>query len=110
MVLPQSPNQRWSLDFQSDALADGRRRRPAILCVCSDEMRDFGCVAQMEALYAFFDQAIGVCDPLVLAQVLGPRCDEERLDHASFVGGILEHAPTIGAVAATLVSELLKEL
>ena len=27
MVLPQGPNQRWSLDFQSDALADGRRFR-----------------------------------------------------------------------------------
>jgi putative transposase len=25
MVIPQGPNQRWSLDFVSDALADGRR-------------------------------------------------------------------------------------
>jgi putative transposase len=25
MVLPQGPNQRWSLDFVSDILADGRR-------------------------------------------------------------------------------------
>jgi putative transposase len=27
MVLPQAANQRWSLDFASDALADGRRFR-----------------------------------------------------------------------------------
>jgi putative transposase len=27
MVLPDDPNQRWSLDFVSDALTDGRRFR-----------------------------------------------------------------------------------
>src|SRR5262245_64331302 len=27
MTIPQGPNQRWSLDFQSDAMADGRRFR-----------------------------------------------------------------------------------
>lgn len=27
MALPQGPNQRWSLDFLSDAFADGRRFR-----------------------------------------------------------------------------------
>jgi hypothetical protein len=73
-------------------------------------MRDFGCIGQIEAVYAFFNQAIGVCDPLMLTQVLGPRCDEESLDDASFVGGILEHPPAIGTVAATLVSDLLKDL
>ena len=31
MILPQGPNQRWSLDFVSDALEDGRRF--SILCV-----------------------------------------------------------------------------
>ena len=32
LVLPQGPDQRWSLDFLSDALADGRRFRiPAIV-------------------------------------------------------------------------------
>ena len=34
MAIPQGPNQRWSLDFVSDALADGRRFR--ILCVIDD--------------------------------------------------------------------------
>ena len=38
MVLPQSPNQRWSLDFQSDALADGRRFR--IFAVVDDFTRE----------------------------------------------------------------------
>ena len=34
MALPQSPNQRWSLDFLSDAFADGRRFR--ILAIVDD--------------------------------------------------------------------------
>jgi len=38
MVLPDSPNQRWSLDFVSDALTDGRRFR--ILAVVDDFSRE----------------------------------------------------------------------
>jgi len=38
MLLPQGPNQRWSLDFVSDALDDGRRFR--ILCVVDDFTRE----------------------------------------------------------------------
>jgi putative transposase len=41
MVIPQGPNQRWSLDFLSDALADGRRFR--ILAIVDDFTR--GCLA-----------------------------------------------------------------
>jgi putative transposase len=38
MALPQGPNQRWSLDFQSDAFADGRRFR--IFAVVDDFTRE----------------------------------------------------------------------
>lgn len=38
MVLPDGPNQRWSLDFMSGALTDGRRFR--ILAVVDDFSRD----------------------------------------------------------------------
>lgn len=38
MAIPQGPNQRWSLDFVSDTLSDGRRFR--ILCVISDFSRE----------------------------------------------------------------------
>ena len=38
MVLPSAPNQRWSLDFVSDALTDGRRFRT--LCVVDDFTRE----------------------------------------------------------------------
>ena len=38
MVLPDGPNQRWSLDFVSDALEDSRRFR--ILCVVDDFTRE----------------------------------------------------------------------
>ena len=38
MTIPQGPNQRWSLDFVSDAFACGRRFR--ILCVVDDFTRE----------------------------------------------------------------------
>jgi len=38
MALPQEPNQRWSLDFVSDVLADGRRFR--VLVVVDDFTRE----------------------------------------------------------------------
>lgn len=38
MAIPQVPNQRWSLDFVSDSLSDGRRFR--VLCVIDDFSRE----------------------------------------------------------------------
>ena len=38
MAIPQGANQRWSLDFVSDALSDGRRFR--VLCVIDDFTRE----------------------------------------------------------------------
>ena len=38
LILPQGPNQRWSLDFVWDALKDSRRFR--ILCVVDDYTRE----------------------------------------------------------------------
>src|SRR5215472_18295630 len=38
MAIPQGPNQRWSLDFASDALSDGRRFR--IFAVVDDFTRE----------------------------------------------------------------------
>jgi putative transposase len=38
MALPQEANQRWSLDFVSDALSDGRKFR--VLCVIDDFSRE----------------------------------------------------------------------
>jgi putative transposase len=38
MTLPQAPNQRWSLDFVSDVLADGRRFR--VLVIVDDFTRE----------------------------------------------------------------------
>jgi len=42
MTIPQGPNQRWSLDFVSDALGDGRRFR--ILTVVDDYSRECLCL------------------------------------------------------------------
>lgn len=41
MAIPQEPNQRWSLDFVSDSLTEGRRIR--ILCVIA-EARGYPCM------------------------------------------------------------------
>ena len=49
MALPDGPNQRWSLDFVSDALSWGRRLR--ILCIVDDYTR--------EALALVVDTSIG---------------------------------------------------
>lgn len=38
MTIPQGPNQRWSMDFVSDALTDGRRFR--VLAVVDDHSRE----------------------------------------------------------------------
>src|SRR5260370_18107522 len=38
MTIPQGPNQRWSLDFASDTLSDGRRFR--ILAAVDDFTRE----------------------------------------------------------------------
>lgn len=38
VTIPQGPNQRWSLDFVSDALGDGRRFR--VLCIVDDFTRE----------------------------------------------------------------------
>jgi putative transposase len=38
LAVPDGPNQRWSLDFVSDTLSDGRRFR--ILCVVDDATRE----------------------------------------------------------------------
>jgi putative transposase len=42
MVLPQGPNQRWSMDFVNDTLTDGRRFR--ILAVVDDYTRESLCL------------------------------------------------------------------
>jgi len=73
-------------------------------------MCDFGRAVEMETVHAFLDQAVGICNSLVLAQMLRPGGDEESLDDASFADGILEYAPAIGAVAAPFISELFNGL
>jgi len=42
MTIPQGPNQRWSLDFASDTLSDGRRFR--ILAAVDDFTRECLCL------------------------------------------------------------------
>ncbi len=48
LALPQGPNQRWSLDFVSDSLTDGRRFR--ILAVVDDFTRECLCLVANTSL------------------------------------------------------------
>jgi len=48
LALPQGPNQRWSLDFVSDSLTDGRRFR--ILAVVDDFTREYLCLVANTSL------------------------------------------------------------
>ena len=57
MTVPQDRNQRWSLDFVSDTLVDGRRFR--ILCVIDDFSRE--CLVEPGAGPG--EQAVRVCAP-----------------------------------------------
>jgi len=64
MTIPQGPNQRWSLDFVSDSLSDGRRFR--VLCVIDDFSR--------ECLAAVVDTSLSAAH---LPDVLWHRTDVE---------------------------------
>jgi transposase InsO family protein len=62
MTPPQGPNQRWSLDFLSDAFSDGRRFR--ILAVVDDFTRE--CLAlvpdtSLPGLSPAFQRLIDFC-------------------------------------------------
>jgi putative transposase len=44
MALPQGPNQRWSLDFASATLTNGRRFRILVVVVVDDFTRECLCL------------------------------------------------------------------
>jgi hypothetical protein len=45
MLVPQWPNDRWSLDFASDQFIDGRRMRIQARCHMVSKQSDIGAVA-----------------------------------------------------------------
>ncbi|MBF0270411.1 MAG: transposase family protein [Alphaproteobacteria bacterium] len=92
MTIPQGKNQRWSLDFVSDAMTDGRRFR--ILTVVDDITRE--CLAlvadtslsglrvarELDALIARRDK------PLMIVSDNGPEFISKELDIWAFMKGI----------------------
>src|SRR5580698_7431013 len=86
------------------AVADARRASVALRC---NQMRDLGLALEVEALDLRLQHAIRIGDALVLAHVLQPRFDHERLDEPRRIGGVLVDAPAVGAVAPPLVVEPL---
>ena len=69
MTLPQGPDQRWSLDFVSDAFADGRRFR--ILAIVDDFTRE--CLALVPDTSLPGLRVIHELDVLLLPEA-APRC------------------------------------
>ena len=69
MAMPQGPNQRWSLDFLSDALADGRRFR--ILAIVDDFTRE--CLALVPDTSLPGQRVVRELDA-VIARAAVPRC------------------------------------
>jgi len=70
--------------------ADSRRR---------DQMTDLRRAVDLEAVDGVLRATVGLRDPLVLAQVLDPGIEHERLDEPARVRHVLEHAPLERAVA-----------
>lgn len=68
-------------------------------------MRYLGRAAEMKTVNRILDDAIGIGDPLMLAQVLHPGFDQERFHDAPFICSVVEDAPRISSVAAPLMLE-----
>ena len=76
LALPSRPNERWSLDFVSDAFTDGRRfrvlavvddfTRECLTCVVDTSLSGFRVIRELDRL----------CDlhgrPLMMSQTMGP--------------------------------------
>jgi putative transposase len=70
IALPQRPNQRWSLDFQSDTLADGRRFR--IFAVVDDFTRE--CLALIADTSLPSSRVVRELDAIVIARGRPAMC------------------------------------
>src|SRR5215813_10643030 len=84
------------------------RRRARMRLWARDQVGHLRRPRHVKSLDLLLDRPVGLGDPLVLAQMLEPGFHEERLHHASFLGGILENAPRIGTVTAAFLAELFE--
>src|SRR5579875_1336865 len=65
-----------------------------------DHARNTGAAfAFVECVYFRSNLEIADCEAFALTQIFRPRFDQEGFDIAGWIGGILEQAPTHGAVA-----------
>src|SRR3984885_13537376 len=70
-----------------------------------DEVRHLRLAIYVEPPHGFLDHTVGVGDALMLAKMLHPGFQQERLDEAPRLGGVLEYAPGVSAVAAPSLFE-----
>ena len=100
MAIPQGPNRRWSLDFLSDALADGRRFR--IFAVVDDFTRECLCLVigggVIGASIAWHAAERGLGDVILL--------ERDRLEEPpGLLLSALGHAERPGAILASISTD-----
>ena len=62
----------------------------------------------MEGQHLALQVGIRIRDALVLAQMFRPGFDHEPFGDLLRIGGVLGHAPAIGAVAATFLGQMIE--
>src|SRR5258707_11181338 len=73
-----------------------------------NQVRNFRYTLDLESVNCLLQHAVSIGDPFVLAQMFEPGFHEKGLDHPAYIGGILEHAPGVSAIAPALTCELFK--
>src|SRR5215831_1903427 len=76
-----------------------------IVSIGGDQVSHFRRAVDLESLNQLLQFTVGVGHPFMLAHMLDPGIEQERLDEAALVLDVLKHAPVERAVAAPLVSE-----
>ena len=65
-----------------------------------NQVRDFRCTLDLESVNCLLQHPVSIGDAFVLAQMFKPGFHQKGLDHSAQIGGILEHAPGVSAIAA----------
>ena len=73
----------------------------------SNEMGDFWLGRSVEPADSILNDAIRIRYALVLAKVLKPGRDHERLQEAPFLGRVFENVPGVRAVPPSLLVQIL---
>src|SRR5258708_29012335 len=74
----------------------------------SNQVRDLRCAVSVEPVDRILQDAVGIRDTFMLAQVLEPGLHKESFHHPSFDCSIFECSPRVGTIASALMTQLFK--